>query len=69
MKKVVSFIIIVFLASFSFSMGELFKTWDPSVNTGDVYHNKYEVVPFKIDGVELTGYYRVFPLPDEKVLI
>jgi len=62
-------IIILLLLSFVFSMGELFKTWDPSVNTGDVYHNKYEVVPFKIDGVELKGRCDIISLPDEKVLI
>jgi hypothetical protein len=62
------FVLISLLLSVSFSMGELVK-WDPNVNTGDVYHEKYEVVPFKIEGLKLDGYYHILPLPDEKVLI
>ena len=66
MKK---FLLTSLLFSLVFCMGELFQQWNPNINSGDVYHAKYEVVPFKIDGVELNGYYHIIPLPSEKVLI
>ena len=71
MKKTVIFICI-FLVSICFAMGEpikIAKEWDSSVNTGDVYHEKYELVPFKINGVELTGYTEIVPIDDMKAYI
>jgi len=69
MKKIVIFICIFFV-SICFAMGERIKTWDPSINTGDVYHAKYEVVPFSIEGEDINvSHLYIYALPDEKMLV
>jgi len=55
MRKIVSFIIIVFLVSICFAMGERIKTWDPSVNTGEVYHEMYEIMPADLPRINKPG--------------
>jgi len=71
MKRILVIAVILF-NTLLFAMGEPIQipnVWNLSVNTGDVYHEKYEVVPFMIEGMNLEGYKDIVSLPNKKVLI
>jgi len=63
--------ILVLLLSLVFAIGEPMKNWNPNVNTGDIYHDKYEVVPVSLPRIDKPGQQstNIFPLDYNKALI